>query len=461
MRRRGMTPKEIYAALAVVNAERCRPPLEDAHVRKIAESIGRYAPASDQQVGHTGRTAATTTDQADTDDAAPSSGSPPVTLQQLETTFQEWLHLPDLGPLHFLCGTIAANHMSSDPLWVMFVGGPGWGKTELLMSTRGLPHVHTAATITEAALLSGTRRKERDAAAKGGLLRQIGLFGFLVLKDFTSILSMNRDLRSALLAALREIYDGSWTRHVGVDGGRTLEWQGKLAVIAGCTGAIDSFHAVIGAMGERFIFYRFAHDETDEALQAGKALDLYGLELKMRYTLSGMMERFFAGLTIPMQPPSIERPDRARLIALASLAARCRSAVERNGYSREIELIPDAEAPGRLALTLARLLAGLRCIGVTPEDAWTLLVKVALDCMPDLRRKVFLHLVEHSDDRFPSRDIATMLGNPTTTTTHTLEDLAAHRIVSRHPAKSADEWNISDWALNLYKNACKPSHRKG
>jgi putative DNA primase/helicase len=44
MRRRGMTAREIAAALLVVN-ERCEPPLEEDQVRGIAESIARYKPA--------------------------------------------------------------------------------------------------------------------------------------------------------------------------------------------------------------------------------------------------------------------------------------------------------------------------------------------------------------------------------------------------------------------------------
>ncbi len=44
MRRRGMTADEIFAALMAVN-ERCDPPLSEAQVRKIADSIARYPPA--------------------------------------------------------------------------------------------------------------------------------------------------------------------------------------------------------------------------------------------------------------------------------------------------------------------------------------------------------------------------------------------------------------------------------
>ncbi len=50
MRRRGMEAPEIAAALLVVNAARCRPPLADATVEAIASSIARYAPAATGRV---------------------------------------------------------------------------------------------------------------------------------------------------------------------------------------------------------------------------------------------------------------------------------------------------------------------------------------------------------------------------------------------------------------------------
>ena len=45
MRRRGMTPEAIGAALREENARRCAPPLDDAEVAKIARSVGRYPPS--------------------------------------------------------------------------------------------------------------------------------------------------------------------------------------------------------------------------------------------------------------------------------------------------------------------------------------------------------------------------------------------------------------------------------
>jgi hypothetical protein len=47
LRRMGLSAGEIHGALNRLNADRCKPPLEDKNVAKIAESVGRYEPAED------------------------------------------------------------------------------------------------------------------------------------------------------------------------------------------------------------------------------------------------------------------------------------------------------------------------------------------------------------------------------------------------------------------------------
>jgi hypothetical protein len=50
-----------------------------------------------------------------------------------------------------------------------------------------------------------------------------------------------------------------------------------------------------------------------------------------------------AGVTLPEAAPRPADQDIERLITLATFAVKARSAVERDGYRREIELIPQAE----------------------------------------------------------------------------------------------------------------------
>jgi DNA-binding transcriptional ArsR family regulator len=356
-------------------------------------------------------------------------------------TFQRWLELPDASALLLMLAVIEANRvLGDDPVWPLFVGPPGGGKTEMLAAAAGLPDVHPAATLTEAALLSGTSRKEVVAGAKGGLLREIGDFGIVLCKDFGSVLSMHRDARSSLLAALREVYDGSWTRHVGTDGGRTLSWSGKVGLIAGCTPAIDSHHAVMGSMDERFVLFRLPQVDADK--QARRALTHAGHERAMRVELAEAVE---TALRHVDHDADLFRDDE-RLVRLATLAVRCRSAVERDGYSREIVRIPDAEAPGRLALVLRRILDGLAVIGADEATAWGIVTKVALDSMESTRRAALEYLLAKPEPRAVTV-VAEALGYPTSTTRRTLEDLAAHGLVTRESRGQgkADYWRSSAW----------------
>lgn len=176
------------------------------------------------------------------------SDTRPDKLLHADKTFDKWLPGLDRVPTHAVWAADTANrHLDSDPVWLMLVGGSGIGKTERLMPVAGMPSTIPTSSITgEAALLSASPRKDRANAATGGMLQQVGARGILILKDFTTILSMQRDKRSEVLAALREVYDGRWDRHYGTDGGQVITWQGKVGILlAGCTTAIDSAHAVL------------------------------------------------------------------------------------------------------------------------------------------------------------------------------------------------------------------------
>ncbi len=67
---------------------------------------------------------------------------------------------------------------------------------------------------------------------------------------------MRPESKAEVLAALREIYDGKWTRYIGTDGGKPLQWTGKLGLVFGCTSAIDTQHSVSDALGNRFLLSR-------------------------------------------------------------------------------------------------------------------------------------------------------------------------------------------------------------
>jgi FaeA-like protein len=380
-----------------------------------------------------------------------------VGLDDVVDAFQRRLYLPDPTVIYVVLGALAANYLPGDPVWLLLVGAPGKGKTEVLHSLRNVPNVHEVATFTEASLLSGTSEREHAGDAEGGLLIEIGegQLGIMLAKDFGSVLSMHRDARGQLLAALREIYDGSWTRRVGTDGGRRLHWHGKVGLIAGCTQAIDKHHSVIAAMGDRFLLFRLPgeiEDQREEAL-AQAALDGSGDEHEMRMELAEVVAAFLAGIR-DKEPRERTPEEDAFLIRLARLVVRARSAVDRSGTGREIELVPDAEAPTRFVKQLERLLAGLDVIGLPRDEALQIVGRVALHNMPGVRLAC-LDFVYRAEGPVATREIAAALDYPTTTIRRTLEDLTAHKVLKRTSQGQGkdDLWQVKDWVLPCYESA--------
>ena len=364
----------------------------------------------------------------------PTPPPPPSTLDRTVAVFRKWLLLEDVWPVYVTLGAIAANHLPGPPVWLGLIAPPSSAKTEILSAMLRLPKVKLMTTASPAALLSGTPKKQTAHGAQGGLLRKVGVFGVVVLKDFTSVLGMHRDTLSEMLDALREIYDGKWVRHLGTDGGKTLNWEGKLGLIFGCTEAYDSHYAVIGALGDRFLLYRLPPSQHG---QFERAMLHTGDRFKtMQDELATATAGLFTGLPDPLPVPQpMTAEESLRIKRNVILACQLRAGVNRDRYSRELEAVYGAEGPGRLGLSLERLLAGLDVIGVDWETALEIVDKTALDSVPPTRRKVYEAL---KDGPRTTREVATTIKLPTSTVRRALEDITAHHLASRQRDKTEE-----------------------
>jgi len=387
-------------------------------------------------------------DQTDTRPATePRMEYDPVDLPALVTTFQQHLYMPDPTPLYVALGAYVGNLMGLPPLWLMLTGPPSSGKTEILGSLGLCADVYIASAIKgEAAFLSGTPKKSKAANATGGLLRQIGDFGVLILKDFTSVLSMPHESRSTVIAALREIYDGQWTRHVGTDGGKAIEWRGKMGLIAGVTKAIDSHHAVISQLGERWITYRFRFTQEQAADLAEQAIKNSAEMAAIRESLQIAVAGLVGALDLDRELADIGGEEKSLILANAQLTAMCRIAVDRDRRTGDIAMVHDMEVPARLAQQFLTLAHGLAVIGLPEERRMAIIQRVAMDSMPDHRRTVLAQLW---NNRYGTpqntREIATALQLPTSTVRRYLQDMAATRAVidlgTDTDADASSQWN--------------------
>jgi hypothetical protein len=390
-------------------------------------------------------------------EAAPSSPSRSHTLEEVLAVFDKWLHLPDRWPIYAVLGAMAANLLPGDPVWLGLIAPPSSAKTEILNSLTLLEPVTQASTLTVAALLSGVERKRRAKDAKGGLLREIGAHGVLLVKDYGSILAMRTEQRVELLAALREIYDGKFTRRIGAEGGRSLDWEGKMGLIFAATEAYDDHHAVIGGLGDRQLLFRLKNQDDGNEASFLKALDQSG---GWRREIAQAVAGLFA--SIQLEPQTLTGSEKAELRHCAALTARLRAHVQRDRYSRTIDSVHAPEGLGRLAKALQQLMAGLLSIGVNRETALELIAEIALASAPPQRRRAFELL---ADTPQTTRELGLQIRLPTTTTERILYDLEAQNLCNRsrtldeegkEKGSGANTWTLSAVGRKLCRLRVKP-----
>src|SRR3984957_19643668 len=191
----------------------------------------------------------------------------PRPLDKAIRVYQHWLHLPDPSPALAVWAAYLANCFNGDPIWLMLTGASSSGKSELLRAIESMPNVYPVDSLSEASLLTGKIMPD-GTFQTGGLLPRMGRFGLILFTDFSNVLSMDRHQKPKIMAAFRKVFDGSWTREIGTDGGQSLSWRGKCALLSGAPPGIEGHRREMGIMGERFLYFRMNdNDENDDDSQ--------------------------------------------------------------------------------------------------------------------------------------------------------------------------------------------------
>lgn len=358
-----------------------------------------------------------------------------MSLAEAHEVFRHWLGASyDLIALDAVLAAAAVEQLDGDPIWLLLISGSGNAKTETIISLVGAGGFLASTIKGEAALLSATARKERSRTATGGLLREIGERGLLVVKDFTSIMSMSGDARAEVLGALREIYDGQWVRRVGVDGGTALQWKGRIVLIAASTTAYDTAHGVIATMGDRFALIRM--DSTSGRAAAGRqALSNVGQEIRMRADLARAAGGVLAQLDA--ERADLDEATQETLLGIADLVTRARTAVERD-YQGNVIDAHAPEMPTRFAKMLGQVVRGGLALGMDPVRALAAAVRVGGDSMPPLRLAVLADVAANPGAR--TGDVRRRLAKPWRTVDRALQELHVLGLVDGHEIEGEKGW---------------------
>lgn len=371
---------------------------------------------------------------------SPENG-PAMAMADLQAVFKRWLLLADDDYLPIFTGAVLAHRLTSDPVWLMIVAPPGGTKTEMIASLYEYPGIYPLSKLTARTLASGFGNRT-DASLLSRLTNEI-----LVLKDFTTVLEISHDERQAILAQLREVYDGRLDATWGTGG--ELHWEGRLGFLAGVTQAIDKHQQAMALLGERFVLFR--PRMADRAELALCAVERSGQEVQMRPALRSAMHRFLRarGFLAPIVDDAMLRV----LASLGDFVTRARSPVERDA-NRNLSYAPEPEAPTRFTKVLKSLAQGIALAhdaARVTEREMRLIVRVAFDSLPPIRRAVLLALSRNREASVAQLAEAVAPHCSSTSVRRALEDLQALGVVQcvEHSLSGEHLWKLIVGAKEL------------
>lgn len=384
-----------------------------------------------------------------------------TSIELLEEEVNKVFLIKDKGVVRMVVSTIIANRLPLDPVWLLLVAPPSGGKTEMIDALGGLNFVYPISDLTVNTFASGMKRAGKETS----LLMQMQN-GVMAFKDFTSILSKNKDAKKEIMSQLREIFDGKYVKKTGT--GEGVNWHGKLGAIAGCTEVIYRHMEEMSAMGDRFIMYNISQPDRLEV--AERALNNANSIRNSREHTKNCFTFFVNHILSSMLNEEIHiAPEMKReLLEVADFATRVRSAVMTDFKSGLVDFVPTPEMPMRVTGQLYTLAAAFITInkanprlrenhpsnsGQLTEEEKRLLFKTAFDSIPRTRRDVIIPLAEYRGG-VSTAGLATRLGLPSESVRKYLYQVNALGICTRHKSttpRQGDLWKMEEKHRQILK----------
>jgi len=302
-----------------------------------------------------------------------------MTYDELEAVFSRHLNF-DNEPNELLScvSVVLSNRLDSQPVWMFLVGPSSSLKSSILKTMEDSQEIYMVSSLSEHSLLSGFKdRRGRDQSLLPLLNGKT-----LIVKDFTTILSMRHDTRGAIFGQLRDAYDGFASRGTGVG---TISHRAKFGILAGSTSAIEEMRSTENLLGERFLYFKNTQPDSERTYD--RILRNLGVDSVINSELKEAMTTFLDSISIPCSI-SIQRPVMQILSRWSMRVVMMRTSARRDQYTRQITLpVEQSEFGGRFLTQISTLYYALTCL-VDEDRAMRVVRKIVLDAIPYTRQLV-------------------------------------------------------------------------
>ena len=360
------------------------------------------------------------------------------TIHEINEMYKKTFYTEDDVVLPLLISMVIGSKLRGPAVWLYLIGPSSNGKSELITTFSNVKFVRQISDLTTNTFLSGFSSGKKEAS----LLKELGLNFVVVMKDFTTILSKSDESQEAIIAQMREIYDGHMVKYTGT--GQMLEWGpgGKGTFLMATTESIYAAQDKFSDMGTRAINYVMKPQDrritTKRALRNTSKID------SEREAIQEAVSEFIMNKIqeLPAYLPDISEELEDQIIEVADFSETCRSIVKRD-YRGAKNLALSAGMPMRMAKQLLAIAQQITYVydGVLPDEVKQAIFKTGFDSIPKQRRLILETMAKF--DKVNIAGLSDKMGYPDTRCREWVEDLQMFGVTRRIKAGKREYWELA------------------
>ncbi len=381
--------------------------------------------------------------------------SEPLLYKDVENKIKQFLPNSQTALKLVLAVAASCNFQSQVMLWLLFVGVPSSGKTDLVRLIKDADATYYLDNLTQNAFVSGERSSKSNKVYD--LLPLIDK-KCLIIKDWTSIFSLDEKMTKKLLGDLVGIYDKEFTKFSSRRG--NISYSSAFSQLGCITPATLNRHTqYMNMVGPRFLCYTMPPTSFDDEIISYEIIfsnkDRSLIEKEARLYASSYLNQL-TQRAFDIKPLSQEVKDYLRLAA--ELMADCRgivllqSASFKNEEGEDVKyyevLDVQIEAPWRAIQQLIALSKYLAFVVGKDEvgiEELAIIKEVVISSMPADRSQALRTIKEH-EGTITAKELADLSEKSTKTSRRLLDELVALKALEKIKGSGiiATDYKVTD-----------------
>lgn len=364
----------------------------------------------------------------------------PLTFEEVENKVLEFIPGSRAGLKIVLAISISSQFSNPLMLWMLLVGAPSSGKTDLVRLIKDTDISYYLDNLTQNAFISGERSTQQNKVHD--LLPQLNK-KCLIIKDWTAIFSLDEKMTRKILGDLVGIYDKEFTKFSSRRG--NISYNSTFAQLGAITPSTLNKHSTyMNMVGPRFLCYSIPETTQAEIDNSYKII----FSNEDRSILEHQARKYASSYLKQLSQKQFEKKEldlnmQQFFKTAAELVSRCRGIVSlqaasfRNENGEEVKYYDvgdiQIELPWRAVqqlIMLSQYLAFVSDRHTVDEDDLQIVKDVVMSSMPADRAQALRFIKQHAGE-ITAKELSSLSDRSTKTSRRLLDELCALGVLEK------------------------------